>query len=227
MRCPRTSICPIRPLPGPLPTSRRFRPIRRRSLRIPRRPSSSSAGAEAAPDSARWRTGAAPTRRNARPAGAPAARLPLPPATGPPRLSVVSGLDVLGIPVAQVCRPLSRSMSVSQGKGFSLAEAKVSAIGEAMESWHAERIGHPLWYGGWTEVSAEAPVVDVTRLARPAHSVFHADAPLLWIEGRDLVGGANVLLPLETVLLGHRLPRVPGRGCFLHTSTGLAGGASV
>jgi YcaO-like protein with predicted kinase domain len=153
--------------------------------------------------------------------------LPLLPAIGATRLSVVTGLDVLGIPVAQVCRPLSRSMSVSQGKGFSLAEAKVSAIGEALESWHAERIGHPLWYGGWTEVAAEAPVVDVTRLARPANSVFHADAPLLWIEGRDLVGGATVLLPLETVHLDHRLPRVPGSGCFLNTSTGLAVGASV
>ena len=153
--------------------------------------------------------------------------LPLLPAIGATRLSVVSGLDVLGIPVAQVCRPLSRSMSVSQGKGFSLAEAKVSAIGEALESWHAERIGHPVWYGGWTEVAAEAPVVDVTRLARPAHSVFHADSPLLWIEGHDLVGGATVLLPLETVHLDHRLPRVPGSGCFLNTSTGLAVGASV
>jgi ribosomal protein S12 methylthiotransferase accessory factor len=153
--------------------------------------------------------------------------LPLLPVIGATRLSVVSGLDVLGIPVAQVCRPLSRSVSVSQGKGFCLAEAKVSAIGEALESWHAERIGHPLWYGGWTEVAAEAPVVDVARLARPANSLFHADAPLLWIEGRDLVGGATVLLPLETVHLDYRLPRVPGSGCFLNTSTGLAAGASV
>jgi ribosomal protein S12 methylthiotransferase accessory factor len=153
--------------------------------------------------------------------------LPLLPAIGATRLSVVSGLDVLGIPVAQVCRPLSRSVSVSQGKGFSLAEAKVSAIGEALESWHAERIGHPLWYRGWTEVAAQASVVDVTRLARPANSLFHADAPLLWIEGRDLVGGATVLLPLETVHLDYRLPRVPGSGCFLNTSTGLAAGASL
>ena len=153
--------------------------------------------------------------------------LPLLPVIGATRLSVVSGLDVLGIPVAQVCRPLSRSMSVSQGKGFTLAEAKVSAIGEALESWHAERIGHPLWYGGWTEVAAEACVVDIARLARPANSVFHADAPLLWIEGRDLVGGATVLLPLETVHLDYRLPRVPGSGCFLNTSTGLAVGATI
>lgn len=153
--------------------------------------------------------------------------LPLLPAIGVTRLSVVTGLDVLGIPVAQICRPLSRSMSVSQGKGFGLAEAKVSAIGEALESWHAERIGRPLWYGGWNEVAAEAAVIDVTRLARPADSVFHSDAPILWIEGRDLVGGATVLLPIETVHLDHRLPRVPGSGCFLNTSTGLAMGASV
>jgi len=153
--------------------------------------------------------------------------LPLLPAIGATRLSVVTGLDVVGIPVAQVCRPLSRSTSVSQGKGLSLAEAKVSAIGEALESWHAERISRPLRYGGLSEVAAEAPVVDVARLARPVHSLFHPDAPLLWIEGRDLVGGDSVLLPIETVHLDHRLPRVPGTGCFLNTSTGLAVGAST
>ncbi|MFT7675957.1 MAG: YcaO-like protein with predicted kinase domain, partial [Gammaproteobacteria bacterium] len=60
------------------------------------------------------------------------------------RIANVTGLDRIGIPVVMVCRPNSRSVAVSQGKGLTLDAAKASGLMESVESWHAERIEHPL-----------------------------------------------------------------------------------
>lgn len=59
------------------------------------------------------------------------------------RLADVTGLDRLGIPVAQAIRPMGRSLSVAQGKGISLDAAYASAAMEAVETWHAEFIDQP------------------------------------------------------------------------------------
>ncbi len=40
------------------------------------------------------------------------------PVMGITRIANVTGLDCIGIPVVMVCRPNSRSLSVSQGKGW-------------------------------------------------------------------------------------------------------------
>ena len=56
------------------------------------------------------------------------------------RLGSVTGLDRVGIPVAQVVRPLARSNAVTQGKGATVAEAAIAALMEALETWAAERI---------------------------------------------------------------------------------------
>ena len=57
------------------------------------------------------------------------------------QLGNITGLDRIGIPVAIVVRPNSRSVSVSQGKGLDLPQAMVSALMEACEGFHAEQIG--------------------------------------------------------------------------------------
>ncbi len=45
------------------------------------------------------------------------------PVMGITRVANVTGLDTVGIPVVMVCRPNSRSISVSQGKGCDLDAA--------------------------------------------------------------------------------------------------------
>ncbi|MHA1566275.1 MAG: hypothetical protein ACTSX7_13265, partial [Alphaproteobacteria bacterium] len=55
---------------------------------------------------------------------------PFLPAMGITRIANVTGLDTIGIPVVMVLRPNSRSVSVSQGKGFSLDDAKASGVME-------------------------------------------------------------------------------------------------
>ena len=63
------------------------------------------------------------------------------------RVATITGLDRIGIPVVTACRPNARSISVSQGKGITLAAAKASAVMEAIECFHAENLILPLRFG--------------------------------------------------------------------------------
>ena len=56
------------------------------------------------------------------------------------RLANVTGLDRIGIPVYMCCRPNSRSLAVSQGKGVDGISAKVSALMESVETSHANNL---------------------------------------------------------------------------------------
>jgi YcaO-like protein with predicted kinase domain len=144
------------------------------------------------------------------------------------RIANLTGLDRVGVPVISVMRPNSRSLSVSQGKGIDLAAAKVSGAMEAIESYHAENIDLPLRLATWRDLTAQGqPVVDVERLARIRDGRFHANLPLLWIEGRDLVSDEPRWLPFETVHASYMLPLPTGSGCFVASTNGLASGNSL
>jgi ribosomal protein S12 methylthiotransferase accessory factor len=150
--------------------------------------------------------------------------VPVLPGLGITRVAVITGLDVVGIPVVMVCRPNSRSLSVSQGKGVDLTAAKVSGIMEALEGWHAENVLLPLRLATYRELRAVARVVDVEELPRPRSSRFHPDLTILWIEGTDVITAEPIWVPYECVHLDFRSPGPQGSGCFLATSTGLAAG---
>ena len=153
--------------------------------------------------------------------------LPVLAQVGITRVAVITGLDVVGIPVVMVCRPNGRSLSVSQGKGVDLTAAKVSGIMEAVEAWHAEHVLLPLRLGTYRELSAVAQVVDVEQLPQPARSRFHPDLTILWIEGTDVFSGERLWVPYECVHLDYRVPGPQGTGCFLANGTGLAAGNHV
>ena len=68
------------------------------------------------------------------------------------RLADVTGLDRIGIPVVMACRPNARSLAVSQGKGLDRDAARASALMEAIELYHAERIASPLKLSSWNEL---------------------------------------------------------------------------
>src|SRR5690348_6887617 len=61
-------------------------------------------------------------------------------AMGITRIGNITGLDVIGIPVAIAVRPLSRVITVSQGKGVTVPHALASALMESVEGFHGERI---------------------------------------------------------------------------------------
>jgi YcaO-like protein with predicted kinase domain len=145
-------------------------------------------------------------------------------AVGITRIGNVTGLDHIGIPVVMVCRPNSRSLSVSQGKGLDLHDAKVSGLMEGIELFHAEHIERPLLFETYAKLRRHARTADVKGLPAAARSRFHPDLRLSWIQGHDLLNHEPVWVPYELVNADFRLPRPKDAGCFLHTTNGLAAG---
>ncbi len=149
---------------------------------------------------------------------------PLLPLMGITRIANVTGLDRTGIPVVMVCRPNARSMTVSQGKGLTLAAAKASGVMEAVEIWHAEHILRPLKLASTDEMRSEHRVADLAALPQARDSRYTPALPLLWIEGEDLLDGGPLWVPFELVSANYTLPLPPGSGCFQANTNGLASG---
>lgn len=152
--------------------------------------------------------------------------LPHLPTLGITRVANVTGLDDVGIPTAQAIRPNSRSLSVSQGKGLDLDAAKVSAIMESAEAFHAERGDLALRLASYEQLQGRAPVADVARLpgyVRP----FDPRAPILWVEAAELESAAPSLVPYDLVHLNLSHPLVSATGFFPLGSNGLASGNSA
>lgn len=149
------------------------------------------------------------------------------PEIGITRVANLTGLDRIGVPVAMAVRPNARSVSISQGKGLTLAAAKASAVMESLEVWHAERITNPLKLASAREMRNEHEIVDVRLLPSAAGSPYHDDLPLLWIAAKNLMSGGAVWVPLELVSTNYTVPLPPGSGCFQANTNGLASGNHV
>ena len=148
---------------------------------------------------------------------------PLLPLLGITRVGVLTGLDVVGIPVAAAYRPNSRSIAVHQGKGPTPAAAKISAIMEALECWHAEAADLPLRFGAAEEVARHGAVVAAERLPLTGAGDPRT-ARMLWASGRDIAAGRTVLVPYEMVSADLTQPAPPGFGLFRQTTNGLGSG---
>lgn len=140
------------------------------------------------------------------------------------RIANITGLDVIGIPVVAVMRPNSRSVAVAQGKGTTLAAAKVSGLMEAIENFHAERIRSHLVLASWEEICERGAVVDVSRLPRASGGAFDPKARALWIQGHEACGRRLTWLPFEVVHTDFTQPLPTGSGAFLMSDSGVASG---
>jgi YcaO-like protein with predicted kinase domain len=145
-------------------------------------------------------------------------------ACGITRVANVTGLDEVGIPVAVACRPNSRALAVSQGKGLTWEAAKASAVMESIESWHAERISAPILLGRRHDLVRDVEVIPPELLPQVAASRYTDRLRIPWIEGHDLMTGRATWVPYELVHLDLTLPLPEGSGCFPLGSNGLASG---
>jgi ribosomal protein S12 methylthiotransferase accessory factor len=140
-----------------------------------------------------------PFRAHAAAALLPAARAAAAEA-GVTRLAEVTRLDRFGLPVWQAVRPMSRALSVHQGKGATDDEARLGALLEAVESDRAERF------------AADGPVCRFDSLPEQARAEqlddfaagsgrIPADEAYRWVAADDLAGGGTFHLPFELVSL--------------------------
>jgi ribosomal protein S12 methylthiotransferase accessory factor len=150
--------------------------------------------------------------------------LPFAPVMGITRIANVTGLDSVGIPVVMVCRPNSRSVAVSQGKGVDLPAAKASGLMESIEAYHAETITSPVRLCTHEELRYEYNVVDLQQLPMLSTTNFNSTLKIPWCEGNDLLNEEPAFVPFETVHTDYTWPPPAGSGSFVCSSNGLASG---
>jgi len=117
-------------------------------------------------------------------------------AAGITRLADITGLDWIGVPVYQAMRPNSRTLSASQGKGLTRAQAQVSALMEAIEGFHAEEIRQPRARA--TVGSMRRQLGYDLRALAVIQPALLKDALLLeWLPATDLSTGAPTWVPRQ------------------------------
>ncbi len=133
-------------------------------------------------------------------------------AAGVTRLADVTGFDRVGLPVWQAVRPTARSLSVSQGKGRSHRAARIGALMETLELWHAERLPPGLLR---PPSAAEAALWG-------AHlpPSYRWVGPVAWLQGEDLLADRPLAVPRDLVSLD---TTGPASSPMAPISTGLAG----
>lgn len=145
------------------------------------------------------------------------------PRFGITRLSRLTGLDRLGIPVWNAVSPNARSIVINQGKGITDIDAKVSAAMEALERAVA---GDPLVCARRSSRRAFAAAGETCLpldIFIAAGQPFVGEEEVLdWLAGRDLVTGERIWVPREAVILD-RTEETPR---FWQSSDGLASGNS-
>jgi YcaO-like protein with predicted kinase domain len=143
------------------------------------------------------------------------------PRFGITRLSRLTGLDRLGIPVWNAVSPNARSIVINQGKGITDIDAKVSAAMEALERAIA---GEPLVS---TRKASRHDIEAAGETCLPLDIFIAAgqdfvsrDETIDWLAGRDVVTGQCVWVPRDAVCLDrtNMAPR------FWQSSDGLASG---
>ena len=147
---------------------------------------------------------------------------PLAPRAGITRLADLTGLDTLGVPVFAAIRPMGRSLSTSQGKGTTPLAAKVSALMESLETWHAEeRVPDRV-----TTARALGAATIARARALPRRRRFDVDARRPWVRGWSITQGRAVWLPWEAVTLDC-VPAATTPPVFDVSSNGLASGNTL
>jgi ribosomal protein S12 methylthiotransferase accessory factor len=138
------------------------------------------------------------------------------------RVAEITGLDEIGLPVAIAYRPVGSTYAVSIGTGLRLVEARVSAIMESIEVWHAE---NPICTSEFRAASRDLALhYDPRTLNLAPRSPLTAATVLDWVTGYGVLTGSAHLVPFDTVTLDFTRPDGWGRRLFNTTSNGLASG---
>lgn len=142
---------------------------------------------------------------------------------GVTRLADVTRLDRFGLPVWQAVRPMSRAVSVHQGKGATVSQAQVGALLEAVESHAAESFDAEGPHCPFEALPAESRAARIDDYAEHRARPPAPDQTCRWTAAADLLSGRPLHLPFDLVSLD--LTRaVPSP--FDRSSNGVATGSS-
>jgi ribosomal protein S12 methylthiotransferase accessory factor len=139
------------------------------------------------------------------------------------RVSELTPLDPLGLPVFSAVTPLARDLTTHMGKGPDATSARVSALMEAIERVSAERFSSVIRRASMDELVGEGvALIDPRWLDLPEDSDFTPGTPLSWVAGWELLGEQEAWLPLDLVT------SPPSEGVLKEVDTnGLASGNTL
>ena len=141
------------------------------------------------------------------------------------RVANITGLDNINISTYIAIRPTSKHLSASQGKGITPDLAKISAMMESIEGWHAEQAPIPDLFGSMAQLEKKHSLVDLKSLSTLAvniseHELRQIEMP--WLKAIDLISSNEIYLPLNCVHIDFTSHL--SDGIFVPTSNGLASG---
>ncbi len=118
------------------------------------------------------------------------------------RVSDLTPLDPLRLPVFSAVTPLAKDLTTHAGKGATKAHARVSAMMEAVERVCAEAVSPArVIRASYARLRGGTPSpLDPRSLDLPPDTGYRPRKPYGWLEGIDLLDGSPVLAPLDAVL---------------------------
>jgi ribosomal protein S12 methylthiotransferase accessory factor len=151
-----------------------------------------------------------------------AAVTPLMERLGITRLSDITGLDRLGIPVWSAVVPKSPDiLTVYNGKGATHVGAKVGAIMEAFERQSSFKRRGPFIRGSYAALSSERRVMNPEAMVLPLRGGYTPEKELTWSIGHELSTGEEILIPFDLAWLVNDPPL---RAYAIVTRNGLSAG---
>lgn len=143
------------------------------------------------------------------------------PQFGVTRLSRLTGLDKIGIPVWNAVSPNAKSIVINQGKGVSDMDARVSAAMEALERTVACSPAASMIEASPRDLeNAGKGFTVLSQLIALGQPDIYVDDVLEWVKGKDLFTNDAVWVPLHAVTLDRTLENCR----FWQSSDGLASG---
>ena len=146
------------------------------------------------------------------------------------RVANVTGLDNIGIPTYIAIRPLSKNLTTSQGKGLTHQLAKISAIMESIEGWHAEHVPSPDLIGSFSQLTHKHNLLKLDQNIRIANILNFTQTEmdslqLPWSKGLELNSGEELYIPSSLIDLDYS-HRCDAHQLLVAGSNGLASGNS-
>jgi len=147
------------------------------------------------------------------------------PVAGVEKVTDITGLDRIGIPVFTCIRSSAEGGAVSlyNGKGTTAEEARVSALMEAIERYSAEVKDRELVEDSYVRLSRQENALNPNELILPGYVKNVDEISIPWVAGYDLVQEEEIYVPASAVF--HPLPSRYDRVRLFRTNTnGLASG---
>ena len=147
------------------------------------------------------------------------------------RITEITHLDRIGLPVFSAIRPTSQegSISIYGGKGITTTHAKASAMMEGFERYSAEKQDDKIIVGTVPEISSEYKIIDLKSLNLPNDFDMESidSINLEWSIAHDLISDDDYYIPSNAVFHPYIPSDKSARSLFKSNTNGLASGNSL